>query len=176
MTSVIYAMAVAQVLSGIGRLVQTDARIKWYLPHTIWSGTIFVLIFLVWWSAWEFRSAAWTFPMYLYMVVSPTLMYFACSMLIPQNVADEVDLRAHFFRIRLPFQWSFFFAATAAMLDGNLLGDEPWWFPGRIGHVGTLVCILLAILTRKHRSQLIAVVLVTLALAYVAVTRLWLPR
>lgn len=84
-TSVIYAMGVAQILSGISRLAQADARIQWFFPHTLWLVILFVYIFLVWWSAWEFRDLEWTFPAYFYMVIAPTLTYFACSVLVPQR-------------------------------------------------------------------------------------------
>ena len=88
-TSVIYAMGVAQILSGVSRLAQTDVPIRWYLPHSLWTFTLFVWIFLVWWSAWEFRDLNWTFPLYLYMALAPTLIFFACSLLIPQTIRDS---------------------------------------------------------------------------------------
>lgn len=176
-TSVIYAMAVAQVLSGIGRLAQSDARITWFLPHSIWTLTLFVFIFLVWWSVWEFRDIDWTFPMYLYMVVAPTLTYFASYLLIPRSVGQgDIDLAAHFFRIRLPFLWSFLLAAVAGVLDGKVLIGEPWWFPGRGGHVALVAIVLAGIVSRNRRVQMLVAILVMLALAYVMVTRLWNPR
>jgi hypothetical protein len=92
-TSVIYALAVAQILSGISRLAQTPAAIRSYIAHTLWVIIFFLYIFLIWWATWEFRSVAWTFPQYGYMLIAPTLLFFACSLLIPQRIGDqEVDL------------------------------------------------------------------------------------
>lgn len=176
-TSVIYAMGVAQILSGISRLAQADARIQWFFPHTLWVINLFVYIFLVWWSAWEFRDLQWTFPTYLYMVIAPTLTYFACSLLVPQKTdSAEVHLESHFFQIRRPFLWSFLLATFAAVLDGSVLDDEPLWFPSRVGHVVLIATILVGLFTNNKRIHAGVAVLVMLALSYIAVSRLWNPR
>jgi hypothetical protein len=88
-TSVIYAMGVAQILACVSRLAQTNVAIRWYLPHSLWTIILFVYIFLVWWSAWEFRGLDWTFPLYLYMALAPTLVFFACSLLFPQEIGEN---------------------------------------------------------------------------------------
>jgi vacuolar-type H+-ATPase subunit I/STV1 len=177
MTSVIYAMAVAQILAGVSRLAQADASIRWFLPHTMWIFILFVYIFLVWWSAWEFRDINWTFPLYLYMAITPTLIFFTCSLLIPRFLDKrEVDLEAHFFRIRRPFLSSFLFATIAAVTDGTVLDDEPLWFPSRIGHVILLVTVLVGLWAKNRKTHLAVAGVTMLALIYVTVTRLWIPR
>ena len=176
-TSVIYALAVAQILSGIGRLAQTEATIRWFLPHTLWMVILFLNIFMAWWSSWEFRGLEWTFPKYAYIVIGPTLLFFACSLIVPQRAEkQQVDLEAHFFKIRRPFLWSIFLASLAAVADGTVLEDEPLWFPGRIGHVALLGTVLGGLFTENRRLQTLLAVAVMLALAYIVVTRLWLPR
>ena len=87
-TSVIYALAVAQILAGVSRIAQTSSTVRSFVPHTIWVINIFVLIFLIWWAHWEFRAVEWTFPQYAYMLIIPTLLYFTCSLLIPQHLQD----------------------------------------------------------------------------------------
>lgn len=75
-TSVIYAMAVAQIMSGISRIAQSTSGTRDYLAHSIWVLNLFVYIFLIWWAGWGFRSVEWTFPQYGYMLVAPTLLFF----------------------------------------------------------------------------------------------------
>jgi hypothetical protein len=36
-TSVIFALAVAQVLSGVSRIAQSKSDIRFFLPHSIWA-------------------------------------------------------------------------------------------------------------------------------------------
>jgi len=176
-TSVIYAMALAQILSGVSRLAQTAATVRWYLPHTMWIAILFVWIALVWWSVWEFRLLEWTFPSYLYMLIAPTLVFFTCSLLIPQEMGKrELDLKAHFFRIRRPFLGSFAFATFVAVVDGSVLADEPFWFPTRVGHVALIVSVLVGLYTENKLVQNSVAAIVAIALLYIAITRMWNPR
>ena len=176
-TSVIYAMAVAQILAGVSRLAQTDAKIRLYPPHSLWTFTLFIWIFLVWWSAWEFRDLDWTFPSYLFMALAPTLVFFACSLLFPQTINDkELDLEAHFLRIRRPFIGAFLLATLAAVLDGSILSDEPLWFPSRVGHIVLIGTVFTGLFTTNRRAQSLIATVAVSALIYIAITRLWVPR
>jgi len=175
-TSVIYAMAVAQILSGISRLAQTETPIRWFLPHTMWIAILFDWVALAWWSVWEFRLLDWTFPGYFYMLLAPTLMFFTCSLLIPQDLQrKEIDLKAHYMRIRRPFLWSFAVATLVAVTDGSILADEPLWFPTRIGHVVLIGSVLVGLCTENKRVQTTVAAIVLLALTYIMITRLWNP-
>ena len=86
LTSVIYALAIAQILEGLSRLTQSSATIRSFLPHSIWVLNLFVFIFLVWWATWEFRDIEWSFPKYVYMLIAPTALFFTCSLLLPIHV------------------------------------------------------------------------------------------
>ena len=176
-TSVIYAMALAQILSGVSRLAQTDAIIRWYLPHTLWIAILFVWVALVWWSVWEFRLIDWTFPSYLYMLIAPTLVFFTCSLLIPQELGKKkLDLEVHFLHIRRPFLGSFALATFVAVVDGSVLADEPFWFPTRVGHVALIVSVLVGLYTENKLVQNTVAAIVMIALVYIMITRLWNPR
>ena len=47
LTSVIYALAVAQILAGVARIAQSPIPVKHYLPHGIWIFNLFLFIFLI---------------------------------------------------------------------------------------------------------------------------------
>lgn len=176
-TSVIFALAVAQVLSGISRIAQSTARIRFFLPHTLWVLILFVLIFLIWWAAWEFRHFEWTFPHYIYMVIAPTLLYFACSLLIPQRFeGDAVSMETHFFRIRRPLFASYVLTVLAIIVDGNLLADEPVWHSGRYAHIAMLGLAVWAYFSTSRNAHRTIAILTILAYAFVAGTRFWSPR
>ena len=68
-TSVVYAMAVAQIMSGFSRIAR-PAQTRTYLG--VWVLNLFAFVFLVWWAGWEFRAVEWTFPLYAYALVAPT--------------------------------------------------------------------------------------------------------
>jgi hypothetical protein len=176
-TSVIYALAVAQILAGISRIAQSSSTIRLFLPHTAWVLNLFIFIFLIWWASWEFRAVQWTFPQYAYMLVAPTLLFFACSLLVPTVLADaEVRMEEHFYRIRRPLFASYFLAALAASIDGNLLADEPLWHEGRYGHVTLLAGAGCGYFTVNRRAHYLIALVSMLAIAFIVVTRFWLPR
>ena len=74
LTSVIFALAVAEILDGVSRLAQLPHPVRMFLPHTIWVLNLFVFVFLIWWASWEFRYVDWSFPFYAYMLIAPTLL------------------------------------------------------------------------------------------------------
>ena len=177
LTSVIYALAVAQILDGVSRLVQYPHPVRTYIPHTVWTINLFIFIFLVWWASWEFREIEWTFPLYGYMLIAPTLFFLASSLLIPQRLSnDEVDLEQHFFRVRRLFFGAYFFGAFAVMVDGNVLSDEPIWHSGRIAHIVILTSAIAGYCSEGRRTHLVLSVMTLLAIVGVALTRFLFPR
>ena len=173
----LYALAVAQILAGVSRLAQSGLQIKTFLPQTVWVFNLFAFIFLVWWASWEFRDVAWTFPKYAYMLVAPTLLFFACSLLLPGRlVGTEICLADHFFRIRRPFFASYFMAALAVMVDGNLLSDEPLWHGGRYMHLAILGLSAWAFFTTKRTAHTIIAIAMLLAFVALIAVRFWDPR
>ncbi|MDH5309232.1 MAG: hypothetical protein OEY08_04660 [Gammaproteobacteria bacterium] len=177
LTSVIYALAVAQVLSGVSRIAQSRMKIRGFLPHKIWIFNLFLFIFLIWWATWEFRAVNWTFPQYAYLLIAPTLLFFVCSLLTPKHFDDEEkDIEAHFKRIQRPFFATYFFAVVAVIIDGNILSDEPIWHSGRYGHLVLLVASISGYFASSRNGQ-IAVALITLvALFATTAARFWFPR
>ena len=86
-TSVIYALSIAQLLAGISRIAQSDLEQKLYLPHAGWVTILFLSTLLTWWSLWEFRDIEWTFAAYVLFVMQPVVIYFACSLIAPNSLS-----------------------------------------------------------------------------------------
>jgi hypothetical protein len=177
LTSVIYALAVAQILAGVSRMAQSPSTIKGYLPQKIWIFNLFLFIFLIWWATWEFRTVEWTFPQYAYLLIAPTLLFFVCSLLTPLHFElEETNIEAHFMRVKRPFFATYFLAVVAVVIDGNLLSNEPVWHSGRYGHVVLLAASIWGYFSSSRKGQ-IAVAVITLgALTVTTVARFWVPR
>jgi hypothetical protein len=176
-TSVIFALAVAQILSGISRIAQSAVTVRPFLAHTLWVFNLFIFIFLIWWATWEFRDVSWTFPKYAYMLIAPTLLYFACSLLVPQRLEGaDASMEAHFFRVRRPLLIAYFFASLAVIIDGNLLVDEPLWHNGRYGHVALLSLAALAYFSESRNVHKLVAFLTLLTFSALVVVRFWDPR
>ena len=111
------------------------------------------------------------------MLITPTLLFFACSLVVPANLdGEEVDLEEHFFKIRRPLLWSFLMAALPAFLDGSVLADEPLWYPLRVAQVVVVCALVWAISTEHRQSQNIVSLIVLLALLMLVLLRFWSPR
>ncbi len=176
LTSVIYALGVAQILAGVSRMAQSTLAIQHYLPQRIWFFNLFLLIFLIWWATWEFRTVDWTFPQYAYLLIAPTLLFFVCSLLTPLNLErDGADIEAHFKRVQRPFFAVYLLAVIAIVVDGPLLSDEPLWHSGRYGHLVLLAASVWGYFSSSRKGQ-IAVALVTLLALFATVARFWVPR
>lgn len=177
LTSVIFALAVAQILAGVSRMAQSTVPIRGYLPQKIWIFNLFLLIFLIWWATWEFRNVDWTFPQYAYLLVAPTLLFFVCSLLTPQQFGrEDADIESHFARVRRPFFGTFFFAVIAVVIDGNILSNEAVWHNGRYGHVVLLVASIWGFFSSTRKGQIAVAVVTLAALIAITVVRFWLPR
>jgi hypothetical protein len=175
-TSVVYALALAQILLGVGRLAQTDATIRFFLPHTLWVVILFLTVLTTWWAGWEFRSVAWVFPKYIYMLITPVFVFFSASLIIPQRTdVEEVALDRHFLKIRTLVLCSYFIALLAQFADGPVLANEPLWFPGRIVQAAILATVLIGAFTARRRLQELSSIVVFLFLVFITLTRFWNP-
>jgi hypothetical protein len=175
-TSVVYALALAQLLSGVARLSQSDAAVRLFLPHTLWVVVLFGSVLMFWWAGWEFRSVEWAFPKYLYTMITPIFMFYAAALIIPTPVNEkEVILEEHFSKIRAPVIWSLFVALITQFLDGPILAGEPWWFSGRIFQVAMLCMVIWGVFARSGRLQILPPLGVLIYLVFVSLTRLWTP-
>jgi hypothetical protein len=169
-------MAVAQILSGVSRLAQSPATVKPFFAHSAWVVFLFFNIFAMWWVSWEFRSIDWTFPRYVYMLIYPTVMFFACSLLVPPHLDESlVDLEAHFFRVRRPLFWSFSLATTASFFDGSFLADEPILHPVRIPMSVVLGATLWGAFTASRRAHIAIVIIVLMVFISGILFRFWMP-
>ena len=177
LTSVIYALAVAQILAGVSRMAQSSSEIQHYLPQKIWIFNLFLFVFLIWWATWEFRTVDWTFPQYAYLLIAPTLLFFVCSLLTPVRLDGEhANIEAHFGRIQRPFFATFFLAVLAVVVDGNLLSNEPVWHSGRYGHVTLLATSICGFFVSSKKGHITIAVVILIALLATTVSRFWLPR
>ena len=177
LTSVIFALAIAQILDGLSRITQSSIGVRHFLPHSIWVLNLFIFIFLVWWASWEFRDIDWSFPKYAYMLIAPTAFFYACSLLMPRDLGDQrFSLEEHFFRIKRSFFAAYLIGAIAIMIDGNVLSDEPVWHNGRIGHIVILGAGVAGYVSSRNRVQLAVATISLLTYLALAATRFLLPR
>ena len=170
MISVIYALSIAPLLSGVVRIAQTNLPVRHYLPQAIWAGNVFVVILLMWWALWGFRSLEWTFSSFVFISIEPILMLFVCSLLFPHRLeGPEVDLKVHFAKIAPLFFVTFFVLLVLVSIDGVILGTEPLWDANRYFQVAAWALVACMYFDRRDKAQLAgAVIYFLLLIVFVA--------
>ena len=176
-TSVVYALALTQLLTGIGRLAQSEGSIRWYVPHTVWIVNLFLATLLSWWAGWEFRDVEWTFPKFGYLFVSPIFLFFATTLAIPKRIGNQdVNLERHFNKVRRLTLWSLFVVLLAQFIDGIVLAKELILMPVRILQLVVLGAIVAATAAEKVRFQAAFSLIVLAFFVFVILVRFWQPE
>jgi hypothetical protein len=100
--SLVIGLAMAQVLTGLGRLIQARTRVVFYWPSVVWAVLFLVIQIESWWSLFRMRAVHdWNFFAFLVVVAHPVGLYLICSLVLPDPAEfggdKPVDLRANYF-------------------------------------------------------------------------------
>lgn len=172
MISVMLALSVAQLLLGVARLVQTRNQVTVFAPHTLWYMNLFLLIFLHWWSLWDFRDLSWNWLMFFYSLGGPTLLFFAATLITPQHHIDEpMNLEEHFMTSRKVFLWVVLLALLFVSGDGPLFGTEKPFNSLRIIQLSLATFLVLALASERRSVQVLTALGVLITLAFGAFVR-----
>ena len=85
-------------LAGVGEMLQArSSRLYWV--HAVWVPNLFLYLVVVWWIFYRWRNQQpWTFFLFIFVLISPTILYQACLLLFPpESAPDEfVDYKTHY--------------------------------------------------------------------------------
>lgn len=153
-TSVIYALCIAPLLSGFVRILQFDGNVEYYLPQALVAVWLFIVVAVIWWTTWAFRNVDWFFATYFYMIMEPVTMFVACSLIFPGKLdGDHYSLKSHYNKVRVPLVTAMLLGATLVFADGILLGTEKLWESRRALQLGALGLMLWALIDKRSTAQ-----------------------
>jgi hypothetical protein len=155
LTSIVLGLGVTRVLTGVGRLLQVRHHTPLYWVHLVWAGNLFLFLVLNWWILFRWHSQAeWTFFLFLFVLLSPTIAFLLAVLLFPEPLEDGLNLKHYFYANH---RWFFILAALLAPIDGIdtlLKGWDHFLAQGPI-YILTLVLVLglsaVAAMTRNER-------------------------
>ena len=102
MASIILALGVAQLLTGLGRLPVSESRPRTYWVHYSWLVILGLLHVQVWWSLWfRYNVPTLHFSQFVYILAGPATLFISAFILLPG--AFPQDAESHFYRVRRPF-------------------------------------------------------------------------
>jgi hypothetical protein len=83
--SIILALGMTRVLGGVGEMLQARSARRIYWVHAVWIINLFLYLVIAWWIFYRWRNQQpWTFLLFVFVLVSPTIMYLASLLLFPR--------------------------------------------------------------------------------------------
>lgn len=115
LTSIVLGLGITRVLTGCGELLQVRDHTRLYWVHLVWALNLFLYLVLNWWILFRWHTQTqWTFFIFLFVLLSPTLGFLLAVVLFPQPMKDGIDLKRHFYANR---RWFFVLASLLAPVD-----------------------------------------------------------
>ena len=149
--SIVLGLALTQLMSSAGRLIQARSRVRPYWPAMVWTGCLLLILVQSWWAMFDLRDhTEWTFPSFLVILLHPTCLYLMAVLVLPDDDGEVIDLKANFYA-----QAPWFFGAAVAVillsLARSLVIDGEFEFGlDQLLQLGFLVAAVAGALTRNE--------------------------
>ena len=98
--SIVLALGMTRVLAGVGDMLQARSRRHIYWVHAVWIVNLFLYLVVAWWIFYRWRNQQpWTFFLFVFVLISPTILYLASLLLFPPEatVNEFVDYKKHYY-------------------------------------------------------------------------------
>ena len=105
LVSIIIGLGVAEVLTGITRMIRSRETIQTYWIHSLFIVIILTALLQQWWELWGVRDiTSWTFPALIMMLAGPIGLFMIANLLFPEPMRGA-DLRAYYYDKMAPVLW-----------------------------------------------------------------------
>jgi len=123
--SIILALGMTRVLAGVGEMLQARARRRIYWVHVVWIVNLFLYLVVAWWIFYRWRNQQpWTFFLFIFVLISPTILFLASLLLFPpESALDEfIDYKQHYYANHRAFFVLFALFTPIDFVDSLLKG------------------------------------------------------
>jgi hypothetical protein len=170
--SIILGLALTQVLTGVGRLLQARRRVRLYWPAAVQLVLMTVGLVQIWWAMFGLRSEThWTFGRFLAVLLLPVIAFLVTAVMFSDLPSEgPIDLRAHYFENARAFFVLVSLLPLASLFEQWVsAGTVPWNLDTgfRLLIFGTNLAA--AITQREWFHKLVAVAFFVIVTAYISV-------
>src|SRR5215510_2928991 len=98
--SIVLALGMTRALAGVGEMLQARKHRRIYWVHVVWVVNLFLYLVVAWWIFYRWRNQQeWTFYLFVFVLISPTILYLASMLLFPpeSSVDELVDYKTHYY-------------------------------------------------------------------------------
>jgi hypothetical protein len=123
--SIVLALGMTRVLAGVGEMLQARSHRRIYWVHAIWIVNLFLYLVVAWWIFYRWRNQQpWTFFLFVFVLISPTLLYLASLLLFPSESATDrpINYKTHFYANHRSFFVLFALFVPVDIVDSLLKG------------------------------------------------------
>src|SRR5262249_37174575 len=151
------ALGMTRVLAGVGEMLQARQQRGIYWVHVIWIVNLFIYLVVAWWIFYRWRNQEkWTFFLFVFVLISPTILFLASMLLFPRegSIDDSVDYKTHYYANHRAF-FAIFSMFTVVDIADTLLKGLPHFLelgaPYIISNVLYFAGMVTAAVTRNER-------------------------
>jgi hypothetical protein len=155
--SIILALGMTRVLAGVGEMLQARSRRHIYWVHAIWIVNLFLYLVVAWWIFYRWRNQQpWTFFLFVFVLISPTILYLASILLFPREGAidESIEYKTHYYANDRAFFIIFALFVPIDIVDTLLKGIPHFLELGLLYNISAILQITgltIAAITRNER-------------------------
>src|SRR5205823_2969736 len=155
--SIVLALGMTRVLAGVGDMLQARSRRRIYWVHAVWIVNLFLYLVVAWWIFYRWRNQqTWTFFLFVFVLISPTILYLASMLLFPREggIDESIDYKTHYYANHRAFFALFSLLTPVDIVDTLLKGIPHFLEQGLrydISSALLLVGLPIAAITRNER-------------------------
>lgn len=172
---VLVGLGLSRVVVAVSLYIEHRERIRYVPVHAIWTCILLLLFVGIWWALWQLRTIeaeVMTFPLLIYLLVGPCLMYLPSTLLLPPvPESGQLDLSDLFERVGRPVFLSLgAFFLWAVSLQIFLRGHPPLDVPRISQGILVMLYMVAAVFPSRRIAAVlgsVTLVLVSLSLAFV---------
>jgi len=123
--SIILALGMTRVLAGVGEMLQARSRRRLYWVHVLWVGNLFLYLVVAWWIFYRWRNQQpWTFFLFVFVLISPTILFLASLLLFPRegSIDESISYKTHYYANHRAFFILFGLFTPVDIVDSLLKG------------------------------------------------------